>query len=89
MDIPDTFNSIIYATAQPTEAANLQANLAYLNHLDGVHPLLIAAVQTAQANLKPVVTSGKAFTDDLAPIEWITNTMILDFFMSGDMEQMQ
>lgn len=89
VDIPGTFNSILYATVQPTQAANLEANLAYLSGLEDVHPLLIAAVQTAQANLQPVVQSGRVFTDDLAPIEWITNTMIFDFFMSGEMEQLQ
>jgi len=89
MDIPGTFNSIIYATAQPTRAENLKENLAYLSGLGNVHPLLIAAVQTAQANLKPAVLTGRVFTDDLAPIEWITNTMIFDFFLSGEMEQMQ
>ncbi len=89
MDIPDTFNSIIYATVQPTQAANLGANLAYLTGLGDVHPLLIAALQTAQANLQPAVVTGQVFTDDLASIEWITNTMIFDFFLYGEMEQMQ
>jgi hypothetical protein len=26
------------------------------------------------------------FTDDRAPIEWITNNMVLNFVLSGDVE---
>lgn len=89
MDIPGTFNSIIYATAQPCDPANLDANLAYLYSRGDTHPLLLAAVQTAAANLQPLTATGAVFTDDLAPIEWITNSMILDFFISGDMEELQ
>ncbi len=40
MDIPNTFNSILYATLQPTSAEDLQANLvAFMAH-PGVDPLL-------------------------------------------------
>lgn len=89
MDIPGTFNSIIYATVQPSSSNNLQANLEYLKNRPGSHPLLLYAVQTALDNLKPVQITGKAFTDDLAPIEWITNSMIVNFFLSGDAENLQ
>lgn len=89
MDIPGSFNSIVYATVQPTQVTNLQANLDYLVALEEAHPLLLASVATTQANLRPVVTSERVFTDDLAPIEWITNTMIFEFFLSGDVEQLQ
>jgi len=44
---------------------------------------------TALTNLQPVSQSGPVFTDDYAPVEWITNAMILDFFLTGDMEEMQ
>jgi len=89
MDIPDTFNSMIYATRQPTDVANLDANLAYLHSLGNTHPLLLESVQKALANLQPVSTGGQVFTDDKAPIEWITSSMILNFFLTGDAEQLQ
>lgn len=89
MDIPDTFNSIIYATVQPTDAANLDTNLAYLNSLGNTHPLLLESIQTALANLQPTPAAGQVFTDDLAPIEWITNSMVFNFFLSGDVEKLQ
>jgi spermidine synthase len=89
MDIPGTFNSIIYATIQQTSPDNLQANLAYLKSDPATHPLLLYAVQTAQDNLKPAPAVEQVFTDDLAPIELITNSMILDFFLSGDVEELR
>ncbi len=89
MDLPDTFNSIIYATVQPTDLANLDTNLAYLNSLGNVQPLLLESVQTTLANIQPTPPQGQVFTDDLAPIEWITNSMVLNFFLSGDVENLQ
>lgn len=89
MDIPNTFNSILYATVAPSDPANLDANLAYLNSRGDTPALLLSSVQTALTNLQPVVTSDKVFTDDLAPIEWITNSMIFDFFLSGDVEKLE
>ena len=89
MDIPGTFNSIIYATVRPTSAANLEANLKLLEARPGVHPLLLYAVKTAHDNLKPISPYDQVFSDDLAPIEWITNRMILDFFLSGEVEHLQ
>jgi hypothetical protein len=44
---------------------------------------------TTLNNLQPPPPAGKVFTDDDAPVEWITNSMILDFFISGDMEELQ
>jgi spermidine synthase len=88
MDLPDTFNSILYATVQPTDLANLDANLLVLNQREA-HPLLLEAVQTTLGHHQPTPTGGVVFTDDHAPIEWITNSMVLDFFLSGEAENMQ
>lgn len=89
MDVPGTFNSIIYATVQPGDPANLDANLAYLNNRGDTHPLLLSSVQKALANLRPVEPGGQVFTDDLAPIEQITNSMVMNFFLSGDVEKLE
>jgi predicted membrane-bound spermidine synthase len=89
MDIPGTFNSIVYATVQPCDPANLDNNLVYLSSRGDIHPLLLTSVQTALANLQPVPSGGQVFTDDLAPIEWVTNSMIFNFFLSGDVETLQ
>ncbi len=89
MDIPETFNSIIYATQQPTAVENVYLNLFELSENQYVHPLLIEALQITALNLKPIPESSTVFTDDLAPIEWITNNMVLRFMLFGDMEVLQ
>ena len=89
MDIPNTFNSIIYATAQPTEEANLYQNLLSLYSRSDVHPLLLASIERALTNLQPLPETGQVFTDDRAPIEWLTNNMVLSFVLFGDMSGLQ
>ena len=84
VDVPQTLNSIIFASVQPTTDDNLKQNLAYLESLVSVHPLLLETVKTAAANLQPQPAPGMVFTDDLAPVEWITNDMILRFVFSGE-----
>lgn len=88
VDIPGTFNTIVYATVQPCDIANLDANMINLYSRGDTHPVLIAAMQTALSNLQPLQATGQVFTDDLAPIEWITNSMIMNYFISGDMEEL-
>jgi spermidine synthase len=89
MDVPGTFNSIVYATAKPTSLENLYLNLVQLSQKEGVHPLLLEAVTLAVLNMQPTPESETVFTDDLAPIEWITNNMVLKFILFGDKEMLQ
>jgi spermidine synthase len=89
MDVPDTFNSIIYATMQPTSMENFYINLFELSDRSDVHPLLNEALQVTAFNLQSTPESTTVFTDDLAPVEWITNNMVLRFMLFGDMEVLQ
>jgi spermidine synthase len=89
VDIPGTFNSIIFATVQPTRETNLVDNLRNLYERGDAHPLLLNAMGIAATNLRPAPPVGTVFTDDLAPIEWITNRMILQFVFSGQVEVLQ
>jgi hypothetical protein len=89
MDLPQTFNSLIYATVQPTQVTFLEENLDILRDRDGVHPLLLEAIERVVNNLQPTPEGGTVFTDEHAPIEWITNDMILRFILSEDMEELQ
>ncbi len=88
MDVPNSFNSIIYATAQPTVVDNLYQNLIHLYAQRGVHPLLLRSLERSVVYLKPTPTSRTVYTDDLAPIEWITNDMVLSYVLFGDMESL-
>lgn len=89
MDIPNTFNSMIYATLQPTAVANLEQNLTALAERQDANALLIASMTLTLDNLQPTPQYTVVFTDDRSPIEWITNTMILNFILQGEMENMQ
>jgi len=89
MDVPGTFNSVLYATAQPTHFENLLQNKAVLEERGDVHPLLLQALARTIAYRAPEPARTTVFTDDRAPIEWITNTMILKFIFAGGLEQLQ
>lgn len=86
MDVPGTFNTVIYATVQPTQIENLYNNIISLENSNNVHPLLIEAMYLGAAYMQPTPQSTTVFIDDLAPIEWITNQMVLNFILYGDME---
>ncbi|MFC1878734.1 spermidine synthase [Chloroflexota bacterium] len=89
MDVPGSFNSIIYATAQPTEFQNLFDNLVSLYDRPDIHPLLIEAMKRVVLHQQPTPDSDVVFTDDRAPIEWITNNMVLNYVFFGDIEAIQ
>lgn len=89
IDIPNTFNSIVYATHQPTTFDNFTANLSRLQNDPAVHPLLLRAMTTVAENLQPTPDSATVFTDDHAPIEWLTNGLVLSFIFSGGTEELK
>ena len=83
MDVPGTYNSIIYATVQITDTRNLEENLALLLDTDLADSTLVSAMRIALANLRQLPEDGQVFTDNKAPIEWITNQMVLNNVLSG------
>jgi spermidine synthase len=89
MDIPGTLNTMIFATKQPTTAANFATNLSLFSRRSDIHPLLLTAMQTTFANMKPGYETTQVFTDDKAPIEWIVNEMVVRFALSGQLEGLQ
>ncbi len=88
MDVAGSFNSIIYATVQPTEMLDLVRNFARLDKDSRVHPLLLESLRRVIMNQQPTPSNGTIYTDDLAPIEWITNGMVLSFIFSTEMESL-
>ena len=89
MDIPGTLNTMIFATKQPTTADNFATNLYLFSQRTDIHPLLLTAMQTTFANLKPGYETTQVFTDDRAPIEWIVNDMVIRFALSGKLNGLQ
>lgn len=88
MDVPNTFNSLVYATVQPTSFSNLTRNLDGLLEKEA-HPLLTTAIQRTLANQRETPTKGQILTDEHAPIESIVNAMVLNFVFAGNLEQLQ
>lgn len=89
MDIPGTLNTMIFATKQPTTRDAFAANLTRLATDQSVHPLLVNAMASTYANYKDGYTTTTVFTDDLAPIEWIVNNMVVSFVLQGGLEFLQ
>ena len=89
VDIPGSLNTMIFATKQKTKPENFAVNLVSLSQDPSVHPLLLASMQVAFANLKTGYETTTVFTDDHAPIEWIVNDMVIRFILNGGTQYLQ
>jgi spermidine synthase len=87
VDVPGSFNSMIYATLQPTQIQNLSANLELLKAEAGTPDLLVQSMQVANDNLQPTPAKSVVYTDDWSPIEWVTNSMVLSYVIFGDLDE--
>ncbi|GAB4524485.1 MAG: fused MFS/spermidine synthase [Anaerolineales bacterium] len=82
MDVPNTFNTIVYATASPTSWENLAANYAALSESEA-SPVLLDSIARAWTYQQPTPPVQQVFTDDRAPIEWLTNALIFGYVLGG------
>jgi len=84
-NVPGTLNTEIMATMHPTALATFQNNLEQVEYLqpDSLQAQVASEVlPVAQvAHAKP---GGLVFTDDQAPIEQITDQLILDYIQQGN-----
>ena len=78
ISVPKTFNAIVVATVQPTDEANLRANLAHLED-----DRLRTVADRADANLISVAPGRPIFTDDRAPVELLTDTLVLNYVLGA------
>jgi predicted membrane-bound spermidine synthase len=83
VDIPNSLNSMIFATKNPSKFENLIQNYIVLEDSPTQNPLLLNALEIAILNQQPAPETGIILTDDLAPIEQITNSMVFDLFFSN------
>jgi predicted membrane-bound spermidine synthase len=80
INVPQTFNSLLVATVQPTEAASLEANLQTIED-----PFLRHTLARTVANLGSLPPEGgRILTDDWAPIEQMTHSLILHYWLGGE-----
>ncbi len=88
-DVPNSLNTILYATRQPTSPQNLVLNWQALGQNPQSSPLLLHALGTTIANYQPAPAPSIVFTDDKAPIEWMTNNLILAFILTGQADLLE
>ena len=89
MDIPNTFNSVLYASLQPTSDRNLEDNLRNLITEPQSPALLVTAAKVAYDHLQPTPGGGEVYTDDRSPVEWVTNSLVLNFILDGGVNTLQ
>jgi predicted membrane-bound spermidine synthase len=89
LDVPGSYNTIVYASLQPGGFENLFANLVALSQRADVHPLLLETLKIAYLSRQPTPASQVVFTDDHAPVEQLINDMVLRFVLFGDVKDLQ
>ena len=82
VDLPDAYNTLLFATVQPSNTSNLMDNYSWLQLQKDIHPLLLETMQSALSNIQPTPQLNIVYTDDVAPIELITNEMILSYLFT-------
>jgi predicted membrane-bound spermidine synthase len=80
IDVPGSLNTEIFATVKPTTLSTVMANLDSTTLMADGTPLETVARETAAvvqaAKAQP---GGVVFTDDQAPVEQITDQLIIDY----------
>jgi len=87
IDVPRSFNTVLVATNKTTQSQNVAQNRQTLPN--GIDPILRDILISAEGNLVTAVSSDIVFTDDRAPVETIVDSLVLNFLLSGDIEEIR
>lgn len=87
VDVPSTFNTIVYATIQPTSPAALDENLRSLSQRQS-HPFLLDVLSRTSANLVQTPESNIVFTDDKAPVEQLVNSIVIRYLLGQGLSEL-
>lgn len=87
IDVPRSFNTILVATMQPTQSENLAQNLNLLP--DDTPQILRDVITIAVDRIVPINTSDIVFTDDRAPVETLIDSLVLNFLINGNVEEIR
>ena len=79
-NVPGTFNTEVMATMQPTSIATFQANLAQLSPTTVLGQVAGEVTSTVAQGRSD---GGIVFTDDRAPIEQITDQLLLNYIQNN------
>ncbi len=88
IDVPETFNSILIGTVQETTFQNLVDNYISLQE-QNVDPLLLDVLERAIENSQPLPSTSVVYTDDKAPIEQLTDAIVLRFIFEGSLDTLR
>jgi spermidine synthase len=88
-DLPSAFNSMLFATAEPTTIQNFMDNYAQLYTDKNTPQFLLQIMAQTYDGLHTQTEAGIVFTDDLAPVEQITNSMVLNYLLSGKVDSLR
>jgi SAM-dependent methyltransferase len=88
-DLAASYNSMLFATAQPTTIKNFMDNYSQLYTTTNVPRFLLDIMAQTYAGLHVQTESGMVFTDDRAPVEQITNSMVLNYLVSGKVDNLR
>ena len=88
-DVPSAFNSILIGTNQPSEPQDMIDNFITLSRAPGTHPLLLATVELALNSRVETRASDLVFTDDQAPVEFISDSIVLQFVLGENAAQLR
>jgi hypothetical protein len=79
VNLVDTFNTVLVATQETTSIDNLRINAALSSH-----SFVIDVAARAIDNAYPLQGNGMVFTDDRAPVESLTNAIVLRYLLTGE-----
>ncbi len=82
IDVDGYNNTMVIGTKQPTAIEQFRRNTDLLP--DGSVLRTVADWSLANGNVREVPTGGRVFTDDLAPVEWVVDQMIVDAARKGE-----
>jgi len=88
IDVPNSFNTILVGTMTPTTSTNLINNLNIFDDTEEF-PILHDVLSASIENTVPVVTSDIIFTDNQAPVETLVDSIVLNFLLSGDLDEIR
>ncbi len=71
-------NTVLLATTAPASSARLAASAR------AMPALLRPVAQNAAARLRPRLRGGRVYTDDVAPVEWLVDSSLLDVAADGE-----
>lgn len=88
-DLSGSFNTLLFATKQETTLQNFLNNYLQLKEDPATPPLLLDVMASTYSGLQEIPKNTTVFTDDLAPVEEMTNSIIVNFILSGGVEELQ